>query len=245
MHEKPRGKQIGDFVLRRLTEDYAELAFQLHQAERDKMKPGQVRKYDRKFISRNLGTSFGIFYRGKLIAYGALNIPMIGNSLTKYLPESFEIAPEGVAQLDGAVVASQYRGYSLHHYLLSARIELALQLGKTHILSTTCPTNIGSLKGMLGAGLQIVEFIESVYGGWPRWLFYQDLLALQEPTTSSSLCIEYNPESISEHIALIKDGHRSFAYSHGFMHYQQINPDSGAVVCSGPIRKAKNDDQNL
>ena len=120
------------------------------------------------------GLIIGVFDGAVLVGYGALCLPgqegpIRGADLL--LPES---ALPQVAHLSSAMVMPDYRGRGLHRWLLDRRVEIAVGLGRSHLLSTAAPRNHRSWGNMVRAGFAI-KHLMVVGDGLLRCLVHRDI----------------------------------------------------------------------
>ncbi len=120
------------------------------------------------------GAIIGAFDGNHLVGYGALCLPGADGPVRgadHLLPLSD--LPR-VAHLSSAMVLPAYRGRGLHRWLLQRRIEIAVGLGRRHLVSTAAPKNHCSWGNMVRAGLAIKRLI-TVGDGLLRCLIHRDL----------------------------------------------------------------------
>jgi hypothetical protein len=126
----------------------------LHAQTLQNLSVGMVAHDSDAMITERLGSSGkggGIFKEDTLIAYALLFLPI---STQGTLAEQLTMPVSGpIAELDGAGVSLDYRGFGLHRALTQWRITQAKCIGVHHLFSTVSPGNIASLTNLLSSGL--------------------------------------------------------------------------------------------
>ncbi|MBN2752341.1 MAG: hypothetical protein JXQ84_06500 [Rhodospirillaceae bacterium] len=128
------------------------------------------------------GRILGLFAVGRLIAYGVLGLPDVGEAS---FADDLGLTAETVrvACVDGAGVAPEWRGNHLHRLLIDWRVRTAYDQGRLIVLSTVAPGNRPSLRNLLASGLTIRGLCRK-FGGM-RFLMRRDL---DRPLSAVPLC---------------------------------------------------------
>jgi hypothetical protein len=113
---------------------------------------------------------------GSLIGYGALTLPPPGEPNRAAVLNLPLTQRDQVADLESAMVRTDWRGRGLHKVLIDWRLSMALALGRRHVVCAVWPGNHQSWGHLLAKGLQGKQLVR-VRGGWVRLLTHRDLEA--------------------------------------------------------------------
>ncbi|MBS1164045.1 MAG: hypothetical protein H6R00_70 [Proteobacteria bacterium] len=155
----------------------------LHHAVRDMVAPELLcRETDAFFVEHcgSCGRILGLFVEERLIAYGVLGLP---EPHQESFADGFDLSAierAGVATIDGASVAPEWRGNGLQRVLIAARLAGARAAGRKIAVSTVAPGNVPSLRNLLCSDMT-VRALRHAFGGL-RFLVRCDLdLSSQQP----------------------------------------------------------------
>lgn len=111
--------------------------------------------------------TLGVFYQSEMIAFASLTFPPKGaaDKISTLMGLSDAQAARA-AHLAACMVAEGFRGLRLQPKLINWRRDLAIQTGRTFIVSMTACGNNHSLRNMLDAGLSIRWVGEMKPGRW-------------------------------------------------------------------------------
>lgn len=109
--------------------------------------------FERHFENGNV--VLDVLHNGKIIAQSLMTVPTQENPATGMIDVKLPAAIDKIAILNGSVVHPDYRGQRLQAILTEARLELAQQLGRTHILSEVAVGNQFSWSTLLKEGMKI------------------------------------------------------------------------------------------
>ena len=137
------------------------------------------------------GVTLGVFHQSEMIAFASLTFPQRGAADEIGTLMGLSAAQSArSAHLAACMVAEGFRGLRLQPKLINWRRDLALQAGRTFIVSMTACGNNHSLRNMLDAGLSIRWVGEMKPGRW-----WHALAMDLEPSTDTPRLI--NPVWIS------------------------------------------------
>jgi GNAT superfamily N-acetyltransferase len=164
------------FVGRWLDDGEVGAVITLHRTVRAAIAPELLcRESDDFFIdhSGRVGNILGLFAEDRLIAYGVLGLPPVGEPS---FADDFALTAgdrAAAATVDGAAVLPEWRGNRLHRRLVAERLRRAREQGRRIALSTVAPGNLPSLRNLLAEGLTI-RALRARFGGM-RYLVRRDL----------------------------------------------------------------------
>lgn len=172
------GAAIRDGIsCRLLLESDAEAAFAVHCAATSQLSNNIVRKESLEFIREQINDGFvvgGFSGEGDLVAYAALTV---SNSAIHKVADLLEIDPASRKRfclLDGVAVHPEWQFRGIHHALIAERLCYARHLGRDVIGVTVSPSNLKSLKNLLGTGFLVMQ-ATLLYGGHERLILVQNL----------------------------------------------------------------------
>lgn len=178
-HGEPEDAEHAGITLKFLTENDLDRLFETHlEIVQTLPHPHLLRPDTKEFMAAHItqrGRTLGAFAGDRLVGYSVLSFPMrdadnLGSSAGLSADEQLR-----VAHFDGSGIIKQYRGRHIHRFMNEIRTRYAACTGYTHLMATCSPMNFYSLKSLMAAGFQVIDFIVK-YGGMDRLVVYRNLL---------------------------------------------------------------------
>ena len=164
-----------ELLVRRMRMDEVDLVMQLQTRVLETMPDSSLlAETDRDEIAESvqLDLSLGVFDGDRLAAFALMVVNRMSES--RNTGQKNGLDPLECVSFDTAFVDPDYRGLGLQKFLLTAREDVAHQLGAKYALVTVAPNNAFSLKNVMGHGFEIMAR-KQLYGGRDRYVLKKDL----------------------------------------------------------------------
>lgn len=125
----------------------------LQEDQRADIVPHDRAAFERHFDEGHIAV--GLMHQGRIAAQSLLLLPSAQYPDTHIKDMRFGVKPEKVAVLSGMRVLPEYRGNNIQNLMIEARLGLALQNSRPHVITECAARNKASWHNLLQDGLAI------------------------------------------------------------------------------------------